>query len=91
MARKVNKISITQQGGTISIYRNDELEKVYYMEQYMSRIKEGKVSAAGFANFIAEIMHDCLNCKTASSKLTDLDDLEQYYGTYFENIDCFSD
>lgn len=91
MARKVNKISITQQGGKISIYRNDELEKVYHMDKYMERIKEGKVTASGFGNFLAEIINDCLNCKTASSRLSDLDDLKQYYGTYFENIDQFAD
>lgn len=87
MARKVNKISITQQGGKIRIYRNDELEKVFHLDEYMERIKEGKVTASGFGNFLAEIINDCLNCKTASSSLSDLDDLEQYYGTYFENID----
>ena len=59
--------------------------------KYIERIKEGKVSPEGMANYIAEVIHDCLNCKTASSKLTDLDDLEQYFGTYFENIDQFVD
>lgn len=87
MARKVNKITINQYQGEIKVYRNDELETQYNLAGYMKRIQEGKITASGFANFIAEIMHDCLNCKTASCKLTDLDGLGQYSGTYFEYID----
>ena len=87
MAKKVNKITITQYQGTLSIYRNDELEKVYYLAEYMKRIQEGKITPSGFANFFGEIITDCLNCKTANAKITDLDDLRQYTETYFQYID----
>lgn len=91
MAQKVNKITINQKDGQIEIYRNDELEKSYDMVMYAERIKSGRVTAIGLANFLAEVINDCLNCKTASSSLHDLNDMEQYYGTYFENIDSFKD
>ena len=90
MAKK-NKISITQQEGVIKISRNDELETTYNIAGLVEDIKKGDTNAQGLANMIAEIMCDCLNCKTASAALHDLDDLKQYFGTYFENIDSFTD
>ena len=87
MARKVNKITINQYQGTLKISRNDELEKQSDIAMYMKRIAEGKINPSTFANFIGEIINDCLNCKTASSAIHDLDDLRQYQGTYFEYID----
>ena len=88
---KKNKIKITQEDGTIRIYRNEELEHRYDLARYVERIKEGKVDAISFANFVAEIMNDALNCKTATSVLHDLNDRQAYFGTYFEEIDYFSE
>jgi hypothetical protein len=89
MAKKINKIEITQQGGIITINRNGEgPEWRMDANRYMDRIKEGKVTPEGMANYIAEIINDCLNCKTASAKLDDLDELGQYSDcTYFSSID----
>lgn len=88
MAKKVNKIDITQQGGVIKISRNGEPEWAWHGDKYMERIKEGKISPESMANFIAELINDCLNCKTASSALHDLDELGQYSNdTYFSSID----
>lgn len=88
--KKVNKIDITQQGGIISINRNDEGPE-WRMDcgKYVDRIKEGKVTPERMANYIAEIICDCLNCKTASAALSDLDELGHYSeSTYFSDIDC---
>ena len=89
MANKVNKIQITQENGMIKIFRNGEgPEWSMNVTKYMERIKDGKVTSQGMANFIAEVINDCLNCKTASSALTDLDELGQYStNTYFGDID----
>lgn len=91
MAKKVNKIDITQQGGIIKISRNGEgPEWTMDVARYMQRIKEGKVTPESMANFIAEIINDCLNCKTASAALSDLDELGQYADdTYFSCIDYY--
>lgn len=89
MAKKVNKIQITQENGMIKIFRNDDgPEWSMDVTRYIERIKEDKVTPQSMANFIAEIINDCLNCKTASSALTDLDELGQYSNnTYFGDID----
>lgn len=91
MARKVNKITINQKDGHIQVFRNDELEWQCDLVKYAERIAQGRVTPIGFANYFAEVIHDCLNCKTASATLHDLNDMEQYQGTYFENIDYFED
>lgn len=88
---KENKISITQKDGKIEISRNGELESRYHFDATVERIKEGKINAVALANMIAEIMCDCLNCKTASAALKDLNEMEQYRGTYFENIDILEE
>ena len=88
---KENKIKITQEDGIISIYRNEELEQSYDLVYCVERIKEGKIDAIGLANFVAEIMNDALNCKTATSTLHDLNDRKLYFGTYFEEIDHLED
>ena len=91
MAKKVNKIDITQENGMIKISRNGEgPEWSMDVNRYIERIKEGKVTPQSMANFLAEVINDCLNCKTASSALTDLDELGQYStNTYFGDIDHF--
>ena len=84
---KTNKISITQKDGIIEISRNGELESIYRIDRTYDRIKDGEMSLVGLANMIAEIMHDCLNCNTASATLKDENEKDQYTGTYFESID----
>lgn len=88
---KKQKITITQENGVITISRNNEVESMYHIDKVVERIKSDKLSTIGLANMIAEIMHDCLNCKSASSTLKDLNEKGQYFGTYFENIDHFTD
>ena len=88
---KKQKIEITQQDGFIKISRNGEYEQGYNFTKSVERIQDGKMSAVALANMIAEIMHDCLNCKTATATLKDLNDTASYRGTYFENIDQFTD
>ena len=89
--KKQNKITIEQKDGRISIHRNGELEQTYDLARYVERIKEGKVDAINLANFVAEIMNDALNCKTAKSTLHDLNGKQAYFGTYFEEIDHFEE
>lgn len=85
--KKQNKIKITQENGFIKIYRNDEYEQGYDLNWTVDAIKEGKMSNVSLANWIAEIINDSLNCKTASSMVQDLNDTRSYRGTYFESID----
>jgi hypothetical protein len=87
MKNKTNKISITQENGIVKIYRNEELEKSYDFNRNLTF--ENGSTVIGFANMIAEIINDCLNCKTATSSVTDLNDTKSYRGTYFEFIDQF--
>lgn len=91
MAKKINKIEITQQDGFIKVFRNGEYEQGYDFNNVVERIKEEGMTAVGLANWIAEMLNDSLNCKTASSVLKDLNDKQQYRGTYFEYIDQFTD
>ena len=88
MAQKIKELGITQQGGTVKITRNGETEWKLDCAWYVERIKEGKVSPERMANFIAEIIHDCINSKYATAGLTDLDELGQYsMSTYFSDLD----
>jgi hypothetical protein len=88
--KKVKKLDITQQGGIVKVSRDGELEYSIDCVRYIQRIKEDKVSPQSMANWIAEIINDCLNCKTASAALSDLDELGQYStNTYFSEIDYF--
>ena len=91
MANKENKINITQQDGFIKIIRNGEYEQGYDFNKVLERIKDDKMSAVGLANWIAEMLNDSLNCKSATATLNDLNDTASYRGTYFENIDQFTD
>ena len=91
MAKKINKINISQQDGFIKITRNDEYEQGYDLNKIIERIKEDKMSAIGLANWIAEMLNDSLNCKSAVATLKDINDTSSYRGTYFENIDQFTD
>lgn len=86
--KKVIKLDITQQGGIVKVSHNGELEYSIDCVRYIQRIKEDKVTPQSMANFIAEIINDCLNCKTASAALHDLDELGQYStDTYFGDLD----
>lgn len=87
----MNKIDIVQENGRILINRNLELEQSYDLNRVIKLVKEDKVDAIWLANFIAEIMYGCLNCKSASAKLKDLNERHQYSSdpTYFEMIDHF--
>ncbi|MBQ2972393.1 MAG: hypothetical protein IJD68_07580 [Ruminococcus sp.] len=90
---KTNKIDIIQESGLLQILRNGELEKSYGFNRIVKLIKEEKIDAVWLANFVAEIMHGCLNCKSASAKLKDLNGRCQFSPdpTYFEMIDQFDD
>lgn len=90
---KTNKVDIIQENGRILINRNSELEQSYDLNKVVKLIQEDKVDAIWLANFVAEIMHGCLNCKSASAKLEDLNERYQYSSdpTYFEMIDQFDD
>lgn len=89
---KTNKIDIIQENGLIQVNRNGELESSYECNMIVQKIKTGKWDAICLANFIAEIMHGCLNCKSASAKLVDLNERYQFSEcTYFDNIDYFED
>lgn len=88
---KKNKIKIEQKDGNISVYRNDELDWQLNANRLVDNVKAGKTDAIRLANLIAEFINDCLNCKTASSSLKDLNNKQQYTGTYFEHIDHFTD
>lgn len=82
---KKNKIKITQENGIVRIYRNGEYEKGYDFNRCSD------LTPIALGNMIAEIINDCLNCKSATSTLHDLNDTMSYRGTYFENIDHFTD
>ena len=82
---KKNKIKITQENGIVRIYRNGEYEKGYDFNRCSN------LTPIALGNMIAEIINDCLNCKSATSTLHDLNDTMSYQGTYFENIDHFTD
>lgn len=85
--KNVNNIIINQEDGFITIIRNDEEEHCIDINRTFSRIKGSNTSPVAIANWIAEMLHDCLNCKTASCELYDLNDTSAYIGTYFEWID----
>lgn len=89
--KKTQGIKITQKDGVIGIYRLGEMEASYHIDKIVQRIKDDKMSAVALANMVAEIMNDCLNCKSAVATLEDLNDTKSYRGTYFEDIDCFTD
>ena len=84
---KKAKIEITQKDGVITISRNGEVETRYNMDRTIELIESGKMTSVGLANMIAEIMYDCLNCKSATASLKDLNETDAYQGTYFETID----
>lgn len=90
---KTNKIDIIQENGLIQVIRNGELESSYECNKIVQKIKADEWDAVWLANFIAEIMHGCLNCKTASAKLEDLNHRYQFSSepTYFECIDHLED
>ena len=85
------KIKITQKDGVISIHRLGEVECSYRVYETVEKIQTGQMSAVELANMIAEIMCDCLNCKKAVATVEDLNDTKSYRGTYFEDIDAFTD
>lgn len=89
--KKVNKMKITQKDGVIEIYRNDELEQIYDCNRWISSITSGTLSNIGLANMLAEIINDCLNCKSTTSELHDLNDKRAYRGTYFDYLDYIQD
>ena len=84
---KKAKIEIIQKDGVITISRNGEVETRYNMDRAVELIASGKMTSVGLANMIAEIMYDCLNCKSATASLKDLNETDAYQGTYFETID----
>lgn len=90
---KQHKLHITQKDGIIEILRNGEVDYIYDCNRLINRIKEEKMDSIGLANHLAEIIYGCLNCKTATCRLTDLNERNQYSdeGTYFEFIDTFED
>ena len=85
--KKTRKIKLTQENGLICGYINDELEYTFDANFIIERVTEGHMNSIGLANIIAELIHDCLNCKTASASLHDANDTKSYRGTYFEYFD----
>lgn len=75
------ELEITQEDGIISVYKDNELQYSINMN------RKNKMSEIALANMIAELIHDCINCKTATAKLKDLNDTHSYYDTYFARID----
>ena len=90
---KKQNLKITQENGFIDITRNGELDYKYDCNRLIERIKSDKLDAVSLANHLAEIMYGCLNCKSATAKLVDLNSRHQFSpdGTYFEHIDYFKD
>ena len=91
MAKKTNKMNITQKDGVVEIFRNGELEQIYDFNRWISSITSGTLSNIGLANMVAEIINDCLNCKSTTSALKDLNDKKAYRGTYFDYLDYIQD
>ncbi len=86
--QKTRHINIEQKDGTIRCYVNGELEYTYDGNFIVERVKEGYMNGINVANLIAEIMHDCLNCKTATAELHDLNEAGNYHDyTYFSSFD----
>lgn len=85
--QKTRKIKLTQENGIISAHINDELEYTFDANFIIERVTEGHMDSIGLANIIAELIHDCLNCRTASASLHDANDTKSYRGTYFEWFD----
>ena len=80
-----------QKDGKIFVERNEEIEFTLDVNILLKNYADGKTDAIGIANYIAEIINDCLNCKSAKSNLSDENDRRSYNGTYFELIDRFTD
>lgn len=76
----VNNIIINQEDGFITIIRNGDEEHCIDINSTFSRIKGGDTSPVAIANWIAEMLYDCLNCKTASCEIYDLNDTRSYFG-----------
>ena len=91
MKKKQQAIRMIQQDGVIKIHRNGECEQSYNFNIVVSKVKSGEMTSVELANFVAELINDSLNCKTATSMLEDLNGCNQYRGTYFEDVDCFTD
>ena len=87
----MKKIIIEQKDGKITVYRNDEIDWTYDCNRVVERIQDGRMSAIGLANNIAEIIHDSLNCQNVKSKLTDANGTGSYNGTYFEYLEYTND
>lgn len=89
---KKNQITIKQKDGYVEISRNGEAEQTYDWNRICRMIQEGKQSPISMANWFAEIVCDCLNCRSASNVLLhDLNDTMSYRGSYFEMIDVLED
>ena len=93
MKTKQKKLKIIQEGGVIFVDRKGETEYDWETEYRLNcnilaeKVKEGKITSIDLANIIAELIHDSLNCKSASATLRDNNEKNAYRGTYFENID----
>ena len=91
MKKKQQAIKIAQQDGVVKIHRLGECEQSYNFNIVVDKVKSGEMTSVELANFVAELINDSLNCKTATSVLEDLNGCNQYRGTYFEDVDCFTD
>ena len=76
----MKKLNIQQKDGVVYIYEGDELQTT------ISLTRKDKMSEVALANMVAELIHDCLNCKNVKAELHDLNDTKSYYGTYFEYL-----
>lgn len=91
MKKKQQGIKLIQQDGFIKIFRNGECEQSYNFNIVVDKVKSAEMTAVELANFVGELVNDSLNCKTATAVIEDLNGCNQYRGTYFEDIDYFTD
>lgn len=91
MKKKQQVIKMIQQDGVIKIHRNGECEQSYNFNIVVNKVKSGDMTAIELANFVGELVNDSLNCKTATSVIEDLNGCNQYRGTYFEDLNYFTD
>jgi len=86
--QKTRKIVINQHNGFISCLVDGEPEYSFDANFIIERVNEGYMTGVSLGNIIAELIHDCLNCKTAKAELHDLNDTKSYSDcTYFSSFD----
>ena len=74
------KVKTTQKDGLVVVQESITGEVLYDKDfsDIVFRIKEGYLDAIGLANYVAELMHDCINMELVSSSLSDLNERGVY-------------